>query len=234
MDTFLDLRTALQSDLNASSVSSLYPEATLNLALNRAYRRAGGLFRWPETEDAKKTSTQNGINYYDYPSNWKPSSIWKLVIDDEDYGDPIAFRDFLYETENDIPSGMDYLWSNQHRRFFIYPTPTSAGSCNISVWGFKVVDELEDDTDITIWSYSQPECNDAVVLEAKAILERKGERSREGDMASLEAKQILIAQWDRIRKDKAKYERTQPFFEVTDFFGQGQPEQITGNFNRVY
>jgi hypothetical protein len=221
MNLFSDLITAVQDDLTVGNESTLYTPALIKRAINRAYIKAGGLFRWPETEDAKKTSTQALIEYYDYPSTWRPDSIWKLMVDDVDYGDPLSFKDYLYEKEEDIPCGRDYIWASQWRRYFIYPTPTAAGSYNISVWGQKVVDELVEDAAVTIWSYSMPECNDAVVLEAVAILKSKGELEKGAEFRSMEAKQILAVAWGKVRQDQAKYFRTQPMFDVPDYFGGG-------------
>lgn len=220
MDTFLELITAVQSDLTVGSDSTLYPTATIKLALNRAYRRAGGLYRWPETEDAQKTNTQNGQEYYDYPTTWRPNSAWKLVVDGEDYGDPLVFKDYLYEKENSIPSGADYLWSNQWRRYFIYPTPTAAGSYNISVWGVKIVTALSADSDTTIFSYAMPECNDAIVLEAVAILRSKGQDNGTSQFKSVEARALLTTAWNKIKQDRARQEKTQPIFNVPDFFAR--------------
>lgn len=232
MDTFAQLQTTVQSDLNVDSTSTLFPLATIKLALNRAYRKAGGLFLWPETEDAKKTSTVSAQEYYDYPQNWRPNSIWKLKVDNEDYGDPLVFRDYLYEQENDNPSGLTLIWTNQWRRFFIDPVPTTNGNNNIEIWGQKVVDALSADADTTIFSYSMPECNDAIVLEAEAILRAKGEDENTAAFKSAEAKQILSIAWGKIAKANAKYEKTTPRFNVPDFFGRrrNHPENNIGNF----
>jgi hypothetical protein len=221
MDLFSDFIQAVQDDLTIDNDSPLFPLALVKRAINRAYNKAGGLFRWPETEDAKKTSTQENIEYYDYPEDWRPDSIWKLTVDDVDYGDPIAFKDYLYEKENDIPSGLQKMWANQWRRYFIYPTPTSAGDYNISVWGQKVVEEMEDDNDETIFSYSMPECNEAIVLEAVAILKSKGEEEKSSTFRSTEAKNILALAWKRIKEEQAKIEKTTPFLDVPDYFGRG-------------
>jgi hypothetical protein len=229
MDLFSQLITAVQSDLTIGSESTLFPLDTIKLAINRAYRKGAGLYRWSETEDAKKTSTQANTEYYDYPQNWRADSIWKLQVDNVDYGDPLIFKDYLYEKENDIPSGLQYLWTNQWRRFFIYPTPTASGDFNISVWGVRIVDELVNDADVTIWSYSMPECNEAIVLEAVAILKNKAEEEKAGVFRSMEAKQILVTAWTKIKQEQAKYEKTQPFFDVPDFFGKGTDGK-EGNF----
>jgi len=232
MDEFSELVTAVQSDINVDGNSTLFPLTTVKLAINRAYRKAGGLFRWPETEDAKTTSTVTSQEYYDYPNNWRPDSIWKLLVDNVDYGDPLVFKDYLYEKENSIPSGKTYLWSSQHRRYFIYPTPTTNGSSNITVWGQAVVSALSADDDTTIFSYAMPECNEAIVLEADAILKAKGENERSTEFKSLEAKQILATAWGKIRQDQTKYEKIQPFFDVPDYFSPNGLKSSTDTIGR--
>lgn len=229
MDTFSDLQTAVYSDLTSNSDSTLFPLTTVKSAINRAYRKAGGLFKWAELEDAKKTTTQTNQEYYDYPQTWRPDSAWKLTVNAEDYGDPLVFKDYLWEKENNIPSGADYLWSSQWRRYFIYPTPTSAG-LEIVIWGLKNVSTLTENTDTTIFSYSMAECNEAIVLEAVAILKAKGEDERSSLFKSSEAKQILATAWQKQKQEKAKFEKTTPFFLVPDFFGAKGTKDIIGNF----
>lgn len=230
MDLFSELQLAVQSDLTVGTESTLFPPATVKLALNRAYRKAGGLFRWSELEDAKKTSTVADQEYYDYPDNWQPDSVWKLTIGGEDYGDPLVFDDYLYQKENDVPLGADYLWSSQWRRFFVYPTPTTSGNNNIVVWGQKVVETLSSDSDVTIFSYSMPECNEALVLEAVAILKAKGENENSSQFNSGRAKEILAVSFGKIRQNQAKYEKTQPAFDVPNFFGKTPNTNLTGRF----
>ena len=231
MDLFSELQSTVYNDLTSGSESTLFPVDTVKLNINRAYRKAGALFRWAETEDAKKTSTVAGQEYYDYPQTWRPDSVWKLEIDGIDYGDPLLFKDYLLEKENDFPSGLEKAWSNQWRRYFVYPIPTANGSYNISIWGQKTVDKLVNDSDTTIFSYSMPECNDAVVLEAVAICKAKADQKNDGEFLSIEAKQILINAWAKIQQEQKKYEPTQPFFEVQDFFARGGQRTRTGRFD---
>lgn len=233
MDLFSELVDAVQSDLNIGDETSLADLTAVKLAINRAYRKAGGMFRWPETEDAKKTSSVNGQEYYDYPDTWRPDSVWKLVVDDYDYGDPISFPDYLFEKEQLFPSGKTKAWANQWRRFFIYPTPTANGSNNICIWGVKNVTALSADSDITIFSYSMPECNEALVLEASAIIKAKGEQEQvAAEFKSPEAQKILTIAWGKIKQEQTKYEKTKPFLDVPDFFVPGNRKpQNTGNFD---
>lgn len=232
MDSFLEMQTAVLSDMTINSSSTLYPTATVQLAINRAYRKVGHLFRWPELEDAKKTSTVADQEYYDYPQNWRPDSAWKLTVDATDYGDPLAFEDYLYEQENDNPSGQTRMWSNQWRRFFIDPAPTTNGDNNIVIWGFKTVTAMSSDADVTIFSYGMPECNEAIVLEAVAILKSKGEAESSGAFRSTEAKQIVAIAWAKVKQERMKTKKTRGMLDVPDFFGNktNKAESLIGRF----
>lgn len=237
MDIFTDLITGVQDDLTVGDESSLFPLALVKRAINRAYIKSGGLYPWPETEDAQKTSTVSGKEYYDYPDNWRPDSIWKLTIDGVRYGNepdgsPMSFDDYL-DWKEDNATSTDKKWANQWRRYFIWPILSSNGNNNINIWGHKVVTALSADSDVTIWSYSMPECNEAVVLEAEAILKSKGEEIRSGQFLSLEAKAILTAAWNKIKAAQQKYKKVQPLFHVEDMFSgmSNLKEDVIGDFS---
>jgi hypothetical protein len=237
MNTFLSLIEAVQSDLTVGTESTLFPLTTIKLAINRAYRKSGALFRWPDLEDAKKTSTQIGKEYYDFPETWRPDTIWRLEVDDTQWGEdpdgsPMSYDDYMvWRADTGNANSTEKKWAVQHTRYFIYPVPTTLGSYNISVWGQMNVEELTDDEDTTIFSYNMPDCNEALVLEAVAILKGKGEDDKSGQFRSAEAKAILALAWSKIKQDQAKYEKDQPFFYVSDMFsGTGGSGQITGNF----
>ncbi len=229
MDIFSDLVQAVQDDLTVGDESSLYSPTLIKRAINRAYRKAAALFPWTELEDSKKTTTQTNQEYYDYPRNWRSNSIWKLRVNYERYGEdpdgsPLSFDDYLNWKE-DYSTSTEKKWANQQRRYFIWPVPTSADLL-ICIWGLRIPDALSSDSDITIFSYSSPEGNEAVVLEAVAILKSKGEAEKAGEFRSLEAKQILTGMWARVAKEQAKYEKNLPSFNVPDFFSKN------GNTNR--
>lgn len=238
MDLFSDLITAVQSDLNIDNNSTLFPLVTVKLAINRAYRKAGGLFLWPETEDAQKTSTVSGQEYYDYPNNWIPDSMFRLEIDNNQYGEgldgsPLKFEDFLsWRRDPENENSTEKKWSSQWRRFFVYPIPTTNGDNNMTIWGNKVVAELVSNTDYTIFSYSMPQCNDAVVHEAVALLKAKGEKEQSSQFRSGLAQQILVTAWDKIKKNQGKYEKNLPFMDVPDFFARNDQtvKNRVGNF----
>jgi len=234
MDNLSDIRTAVRSDLNVSATSSLFPTATIDLAINRSYRKASTLFRWPNLEDAKKTSTAVNKEYYDTPKVFTPDSIWKLEVDGNMYGEepdgsPMAFSDYLLWKDNN-PNSTEKKWAKYKNQYFIYPTPTTVGNYNICVWGLKIITELSADADETIFTNGLQECNEALVLEATAILKKKGEEHKNSVFYSDEAKQILVVAYRKIAQEQAKYEKTQPFLNVPDYYGKAVVENTIGNF----
>jgi len=235
MDTLDDLIIALRSDLNITSSSSLYPTATLELAINRAYIKASRLFRWPQLEDAKRTTSQLNIEYYDMPETWSPNSMWRLEVNAVQYGEdpdgsPMSYEDYTqWRADTDNAASTDEKWAQQWLRFFFWPLPTAG--LTIDAWGQKNVTALSSGTDDTIFSHNMPECNEALVLEASAILKKKGEDDKKGVMFSDESKQILAVSFGKLKQEKAKFEKTQPFFHVDDMFGHSATSDIIGNFS---
>ena len=232
MDTLAEMRIAVQSDLNVDATSALFSPTIIDRVLNRAYRKAGSLFPWPELMDAKKTISENLNAYYDYPATWRSNSIWKLVVNDVKYGEvpdgsPLVFSDYLNWKE-DYSTSTDKKWANQERRYFLSPVP--ANGVEICIWGQMVTTAMTVDGSVTIFSYHMNECNEALILEAVAILKSKGDKEDSSQFRSDEAKQILAVAWGKIRKEKAKYEKRQPFFNVPNFFGQTSNNNLTGKF----
>lgn len=236
MDTFGDLISAVQGDLNANSTSSLFSLTQVKSAINRAYiNKVVAIFRWPETEDAKLTSTEASHEYYDYPQKWRSNSIWQLRISGVRYGErpdgsPLVFKDYCNWKEDNATS-TDKKWSNFGRKFYVWPVPTTSGTNDIEVHGVLVPDELVGNDDETIFSRSTPECNEAIVLEASAVLKSKGEDDKGATFKSAEAKQILVSAFDKIKKEQAKYEKNEPFFYVPDLFGRNTGSDLTGRFD---
>lgn len=237
MDTFLEMQTAVQSDSNVSSNSSLFPLTKIKSTIQRAYIKSGSLFRWPALEDAKKTSTGINQEYYDSPQGWRPDSIWRLEVNGELYGEepdgsPTDYNDYLtWRLAN--PNSRDKKWGVQWMRYFITPVPTAVIANGISIWGQMNVNTLVENADTTIFSYNLPECNDAIVLETVAMLKKKAEDANTGQMLSAEAKQILAFAFNKIKQEKAKYEKIQPFLNVPDYFsGKGikSSKNTIGNF----
>lgn len=235
MDLLSDIRQAVYDDLTIGAESTLYPPALVDRTINRSYRKATSSWRWSALEDALMTDAKAGHEYYDAPPNWQPDSMWMLMVDGETYGEkpdgsPLLLHDYLRWREQ-YPNSNEKKWTTQALRYFISPVPTADGSGNICIWGQKTATKLVLDTDVTIFSYSMPDCNEAIELETLAILQKKGDLMQTGQFASLEAKQILATAFNKTQQNKSKYEKNEPMFEVPDFFhrnrsGSGKDSNI--------
>lgn len=225
MDNLKEMREALQSDHSVGENSSFFTPDTIDSALNRAYRKVGALFNWPALEDAQKTVTEANENYLDGPSFWNPNSMWRLEINGEVYGDepdhaPMTFHDFLdWKDDTANANSTDKKWSIQWLRYFFTPTPTVAG-LEVCIWGQKNVTKMTADESETIFTGNMPECNEAIVLEADAILNRKGDALNDGQFLSAEAKQILVLANDKVRKAQARSKKNNVQFYTPDFFAR--------------
>ena len=241
METFEEIVDEVQADLTLGDESSFIDRDRVKSVVNRAYRnKVAAIFKWPQTEDAKLTDTIAGAEYYDYPDYWRPNSIWKLVVNGIDYEDPLHFRDYQFEKDNLYPSGIKKIWSNKALQYFIIidgAAPTTDGNPtypdgNIEIHGQKIPAKLVADGDLTLFSLNMPELNEAIGLEAKAMLKSKGEEDQVGQFASVEAKQICVTAWKKLSQEMSKYEKTLPQFNVPNLFGKGGSQQIIGNFDR--
>lgn len=231
MNYFSDIIQAVQDDLTLGDESSFAPLTLQKRAINRAKNKVEGLFRWPETEDAKTYTVTLATEYLDMPENWRPDSMWKLKVNDQDYGKPLTFKSYQYEKDNNVPSGRRYFWSKQWKRYFAYPS-FAVGDV-LQLHGLKNLSDLVEDGDTTIFSFSMPEVNDAIAMEAVKILKAKGDEQNEGEMLSAEAKGIVVIAWSRIKQDSTTEEELAPMFDVPDFFapkrGSGK-DSNTGRF----
>jgi hypothetical protein len=230
MQDFEDMYTWVLSQLSASSSSTFYTLTIVKAEINYAYVWAASLFNWPQLEDAKKTSTVASQDYYDTPSTFKPDSIYRMEIDDEKY-DPKNFEDFLdYRIDNSTETDT-LIFANHGMQFFVFPTPTSSGTNNMSAWGYTTVDTLVNTTDKTIFSDYDPAGNQAVCKQALASLQAKGKDKKTGQVEDAEAKSMLSIIYSKIASQQQKYQRLDhPKFEVPDYFS-GKGTGTTGKFS---
>ena len=233
IDTLVEMRGIVQSDLNVTAGSSLYPPTTIDAGLNRAYTKGYRLFRWPGTEWAKYTTTQTNQDYYDAPTDFVPDSIWRVELGGERYGEdpdgsPMNFHDFL-QWRLDNSTSTEKKWAKQWTRYFIWPTPTDAVT-QICIWGQLNPTLMENESDTTIFSYNLPECNEAIIMEAESILKHKGASPKDGEWYSAEAKSIFSIAFTRIKQDNSWEKKIQPMLNVPDFFKTNRGTQVTANF----
>jgi len=52
----------------------------------------------------------------------------------------------------------------------------------------------------------------------------KGEEEKPSEFRSVEAKGILVVAWNNVQKEQSKYEKTEPFLDVPDFYSSSKEE----------
>lgn len=230
MNTFLEMQTELQSRLSITGSSSFYTLARIKSELNDIHIWAGSLFDWPALKDARRTSSIAGNYYYDYPSTFRPESIWTIEIDGKEYN-PKDFDDFMDYKRNNPSDTSKRIFANYGLQYFVFPTPTANGTNNIDVWGFKNAPALSADGDKTIFSDYDPAGNEAIVKQALAVLQAKGKDKKTGQIEDAEAKAILAGIYQKILQNRQRYQKLDhPRFDVPDYFGSSLAKYKIGNF----
>lgn len=229
MTTRSDLETELLARLQGASNSTLYPPARLTSLIKDAYMWATQLFMWHDLMRAKTTNTISGNYYYDYPAEFRSESIMELEIDDVAY-DRKNYEDYL-DYKRDNPASDTKIFANFGRFFFVFPTPTTTGSANISAWGAIQADELSLSTSVPIFSYNKEEGNEAVIRKAFSVAIK-----RQDATLSVSEEQQASAILTRLSSaEQAHTQRNQrlnhPMLDVPDYF-QGRRVKVTaGNFS---
>ena len=237
MDSLSDFRTAVQSGVNVGANSSLYTPTIIDRVINRSYIKCYRLYRFPQLKDAKLTTTQANIAYYDMPDTWSPDSMYRLTVngDENPYGDapdfsPMVFQDFLdWKADSNNTSSTDKKWAVHGNQYHFTPTPTEANLV-ISIWGQKNADALTLDASETIFTDNMPECNEAVVEEAIAILQHKGEKDQVGQLFSAKSQGILAIAFSKLKQETPKEEKENPMLQVKDMFGKASVTDTIGRF----
>jgi hypothetical protein len=229
LETRADLEEELVSQLQVAANSSLYPAARITKLIRTAYKKATELFIWNDLVKAMCTRSFAGYDYYDYPDEFRSGTIVRLEMDGEPY-DRKNFEDYL-DYKHGNSSSAEKLFAIYGRQYFIFPTPTTTGTDNITIWGAVAAEPLDDPTDETIFTNNNEDCNLAVVglglsialKRVDAALSKKEEDSAVATLARHNATEQATTQRDK---------RIQhPRFSVPNYFS-GRGNTVIGNFTR--
>lgn len=229
-----ELRASLKLRLSMTGVSTVFADATLNDFLWFSYLFAAGYKPWNKLNKLIKTlsiSTDGTtVDYfYDYPIEFKTDSISRILVDGKRYH-PKDFDDFLKHREEN-PSDTSKYFSSYGNQYFIFPTPTSTG-LEILSWGQIQPPTWGSDSDTTIFSDSEDELNEAVLLGAMSRAQNSVGKSSEGEKTQLQAEGILNNGWLRMVKRRQIYQKLDnPLFDVPDYYAPANGSSARANFN---
>lgn len=229
MDTLLEMETSLTSKLMVAANSTIFTPTAKRTAISDAYRWAAGLFMWEEFLKAEDTDSGLNQEYYDYPLRFRTGSIVQLEYNGEEY-DRKSWEDYLAH-KRDNSSSTKKIFANYGRQYFIYPKPAQAIVKGITIWGSTQPAPITADGATTIFSYSEPEGNEAIVQRAlgQLIREKNAKRAAEETKeATATLTRIYQLQLDRRQRDQRL---NRPQFEVPDFFETGRSVTNIGRFS---
>lgn len=223
MDTFIDLIEAVTDDASISANSTYITPEKVKKAINRSNVWAGTLYEWPSLENAATTDTVLGDFYYDYPLTFKDDSIYMLEIDGLPY-EKKNYEDFIaYKRNHPTNNENVKIFASHGRQYFVFPTPTTNGTENISVWGNDngMIIPLVGNGDTTIFSYSSPQGNIAIAKYAVSILLPRKKDKKTGMVEQQEAEAILTNMYAKVIAKRQREQRIEHVkFTTNNYFGR--------------
>ncbi len=163
--------TALNDEISAAAISGFWSETAKKYQINKAGERVANFHNWKDLELAQYIMTFDSREYYDYPVQFKPNSIYYLTIDGEPYEMKGSWREFEQERGN----GVNKFVSHDG---FYFLDPIPADGLEIVVWGNRQWVQLSKDSDEGILP---SRFDEAVVKLAKAGCLKKEARFQEAN-----------------------------------------------------
>jgi hypothetical protein len=153
-----------------------------------------GFHNWAQTEDAVTRDSEAGQEWYNYPENMKQDTIKELMYNGE-YYEKINYRDYLRYKQDEGVNATDKIFTDFQNKYFINPTPTSAISAGISLWGQTIPADMVNTTDATPFS-NDPDIEQIIYDLSLADCYKKGrgsmfERGRAMEMDALQKLEVI-------------------------------------------
>jgi hypothetical protein len=227
MYTFKEMRDELLARLIVANNSTLYTDARLSLLIKHAYIWVTDQYLWPQLERAKYTNTAASQYYYDNPTTFKTDCVTRVIVNELEY-DRKNFEDFLDYKQNYPTDVTKRIFADYGRQIFLFPTPTAI--LKLEIWGLIQPEPLSADADMTIFSDSDENGNEAIVRKALSVAIGKTNNNLALSEEN-EAKSILATIYNKILQRQQRDQRLDhAFFNVSDMFGHSGSSD-TGRFS---
>jgi len=229
MRTRLDIFTKLQPKLFAVGTSTYFTTTRINAQISDSYLTVANARQWPDIKKGFVTSTVNGQDYYDYPSNCQSESVFKISVDGDSKYEKWDFEDFMREVE-DNPDSTKKIFSEYGRQLFIFPTPTTNGVSNLILWGVIQAAVLTGDSDITMFTDWCDSLNDAIEQDAFGNLIQNLDSNKSLALIA-NSEKIISREYKKIANRLQRKLKDQVQFDVPDFFSNSS-SNTPGTFSR--
>lgn len=187
--TKAELLQDLDDRISAASVSGFWTPAMKIAWLDAAGKTVCGFHRWNFLELALEKVTVDQREYYDYPGGvvrFKPSSIYQIDIEDEEYPEGQAGRrrvNWQQFQERKQEQNPDPCFTNHNGQFHLYPVPIDGKVMSLyGLKGWKLLSGLTDDDE----PITPEEFDESIVRIALAACLRKAKKYAEAKAELLE------------------------------------------------
>lgn len=233
--TNADLKTAIRDDLSIVAGDLFYSDAYIQRIVNRAVQWLAGLHMWQQTQYAYKYTTvadDVGDEYINYPEDFQTDSVWKLIVDGENFV-RTNFSEYLRYQEEEQGSATDKIFSDHARQIFMNPAPASVGLV-ISIHGNKIPATMSADA-ATHPFLGETNFEELIIKYAIGLALKKGRGTlyAQGVAECNDAASIADKLWEIQKKEQAKYmTKDLEMFQHFDILPQNGGERRTqrGNF----
>lgn len=241
--TFLEAKThlcnrKLNGDYSDIANNDLFSDTDLGEWIKLAVIKAWDYKPWDFSEGSKTATTVSDMltsGYADYPQDFQSGSIYLLKINGKEYK-KLLFQDYL-KFQEDYPNDTDRVWSEQKRFIFINPNSYSAGQ-TMDLYGKLMPPILSSPSDILPFSPDSDNYehsgNEAIIQIAygEALASKKFNQEQEGEIERGKGYQLLDIIWKPFEESRSLLQsKNRPFFEVPDYFGNGNANSSIGNFH---
>lgn len=225
---------AILDDISVLSTDAFFSTALIKRAINRAYKWAAGLRNWPQTEETYYRDSEAGLNYYNYPTNFKTDSIKELYYNGEEYSKTLwkEYRKYM----RDNPTGQDKIFSDLKRQYHINNNITIATITNgIEITGHLIPSSLVNGSDTTLF-VGDANVEEAILKKSLSILYKKarGQMYDRGVTMEDEAKELLGDAWKQVMAAQGDYKsKDAVVFNQVDILptSRGARRSNRGNFS---
>ena len=201
-----DIKDDIIIQLGVSTSVGFYTDAILDDWIDKAYKWSSSYKKWPFTEGrvtttyvADDTDIEVGFNY---PEGWKPDSIRMLRVGGKRFRKVNFYK--YQEFREDNSSDQEKIFTDHGRLYFINPQADVSGTTTL--WGQFT--PLIDTTDLTIFSDTAEEGNEAIIEEVISYAKKKEKKPQESMMHHQNAVRILEEIWQRIKDEQFGYHDT--------------------------
>lgn len=207
MQTYLEMQTELTSRLGVASSSTKFPSSRIQTLIKDAHMWATALYPFRQLTTVQ-TITSDGGEDFPYPDAIRIGSIWAIYVNDLPFRKK-RWEDYL-EWKRLYPSSTKRIFAELGTNYYIHPTP--AAGLDIDTYGQVRATQLSADGDLTIFSNSNEEGNEAIVLKAMSVAKNDPNKAAEAV--------ALLTKIFADQKDSSQFEQplNKQLFDVPDFF----------------